>query len=186
MKRLALFLALMFAAGCGTMRNDQSNEQQQGSRRQSETTTTETVRQVIAPDGQLVELRDKVRVSRTLSEDTATQTDRQAESRLEVEAPKLLPTLVSVAGKAASGNWLGAGAELLAGLGSAAVVGGGGYVALRRQKQRASELVKAVDSYASDVESAETDDEVLAVKAKHRERQKALGIHTDLERVRHG
>jgi hypothetical protein len=55
-----------------------------------------------------------------------------------------------------------------------------------RERTRRRQMIQAQDAYANDIEDAETAAEVAAIKAKHAARQKALGIHDQLTRERHG
>lgn len=182
-------VALILLAGCGQNR-EMTTDQKRNLRRD----TTE-VRQVALPDGKIVQL-----TTRIVTIEKETSAEQQAE-QVQVEAPKLLQDLGSTikAGATAAATALGgpiAGQAAAAGIdwistllgagGAAAVATGTGVVASRRSSARRRELVKAQDAYASDLEDAETDDDVKDLKAKHAERQKALGIYDQLTKERHG
>lgn len=181
MKRILCVAVCLFALGCGsTTREDRSEQQDRVLVR-----TTEEVRQELV-DGQMVELRTKTRVV----EDE--QTDREANRNevVEVTAPKILDAvrpLAHMAATAVAGPGGGAAVDWLwqtvAGVGAAGTTAGVGVVLRERSRRRL--MVKSQDAYANDLESAETEEDVAAVKRKHSERQKALGIHDALARERH-
>jgi cysteine synthase len=110
---------------------------------------------------------------------------------VEVEAPKVLDALkplVSGAATAVMGPAAGAAVDWIwqavAGVGAAGTTAGVGVV--MRERTRRRQLIQAQDAYASDIEQADTAAEVAEIKRKHAERQKALGIHEQLTRERHG
>jgi Flp pilus assembly protein TadB len=186
---IVLFLAVL-AVGCArTESRDTSSEQKRNLRRE----TVET-RQEIAPSGQVVQLTTKTVT--TEREQTAAQ--EQESGRTEIEAPKVLDTLKPLATAAATAVMGPAGGaavnylwETVAGVGLAGATGGAGMVIRERRRREEDrelrkKMVKAQDDYAADIENAETDAEVARIKAKHAERQKALGIHEQLTRERHG
>jgi hypothetical protein len=177
-------LVLVLLSGCAsnsTARADSTEQQDRVLVRE----TTE-VRQEVH-DGQLVELRTKIRVVEQ------EQTDREAsrDERVEVEEPKILSALKPLASAAATAVMGPAGGaavdwiwQTVAGVGAMGTAGGVGVV--MRERTRRRQLIQAQDAYTRDIEEAETDAEVDAVKAKHAARQKALGIHDQLTRERHG
>lgn len=154
-----------------------------------------TTAQVIQPDGKIAQLTTKTVTTENEASGSSTQDDTQVPLPAIVGDFGSLARGAAVAGATAMGgptagalvssgiDWITA---LVYGTGTAAVAGGTGYVAIQGQKRRTRQLVQAEDDYANDLEQAETDDDVKAVKSKHAERQKALGIHTDLTRARHG
>ncbi len=178
----ALFWILVVMSSCAqNTRADQTEQQDRVLVRE----VTEVRQEVI--DGQVVELRTK---TRTVEQE---QTDKEAsrDERVEVEAPKVLDalkplakaaaeTLIGPAGPAAV-DWIW---QTVAGVGAMGAAGGVGVV--MRERARRRQLIQAQDAYASDIEQAETDAEVAEIKRKHAERQKALGIHEQLTRERHG
>ena len=150
--------------------------------------TTET-RQELLPDGKVVQLTTK---TKTVERETSA-TDEQG--RVEVEPPKVLSDFgavaqagVKAAASAVMGPAGGAAVDWLwqtvAGVGAAGTTAGVGLVLRERKTRR--QMVQAQDDYAADIEDAETDAEVAAIKQKHAARQKALGIHDQLTRERHG
>lgn len=179
---LALLAVLVAMQGCASNARTDTAEQQD---RILVRETTE-VRQEVH-DGQMVELRTKIRVVEQ------EQTDKEAsrDERVEVESPKVLDALKPLA-KAAATTVMGPAGpavvdwiwQTVAGVGAMGAAGGVGVVMRERTKRR--QLIKAQDDYASDLEAAETDDDVKAVKEKHAKRQQALGIHDQLTRERHG
>lgn len=182
MIRLLAILTACVLAGCASNTRADSTEQAD---RVLVRETTE-VRQEVH-DGQLVELRTKTRVVEQ------EQTDREAsrDERVEVEEPKILSTIKPLATAAATAVMGPAGGaavdwiwQTIAGVGAMGAAGATGMV--MRERTRRRQLIQAQDAYASDVEEAETDEEVAAIKAKHAARQKALGIHDQLTRERHG
>ncbi len=176
---LAAFLIL---AGCAQATREDRTEQAD---RVMVRETTE-VRQEVH-NGQVVELRTKTRVVEQ------EQTDREAsrDERVEVESPKVLDAikpLASAAATAVMGPAGGAAVDWLwqtvAGVGMAGTTAGVGVV--MRERTRRRRLIQAQDAYAADIEQADTDAEVAEIKRKHAERQKALGIHEQLTKERHG
>ena len=138
-------------------------------------------------DGQVVELRT---VTRTTERE---QTDREAsrDQRVEVEPPKVLSALKPLATAAATAVMGPAGGQAvdwlwqtIAGLAAAGTTASVGVV--MRERTRRRQLIQAQDAYARDIEQADTDADVADIKRKHAERQKALGIHEQLTRERHG
>jgi len=184
MIRLVVILAACALSGCAgnsTVRADST--EQQGRVLVRETTE---VRQEVH-DGQLVELRTKTRVVEQ------EQTDREAsrDERVEVDDPKILSALKPLASAAATAVMGPAGGaaidwiwQTLAGVGAMGAAGATGVV--MRERTRRRQMIQAQDAYANDIEDAETAAEVAAIKAKHAARQKALGIHDQLTRERHG
>lgn len=176
---LCALMALTLLSGCARTES-RDTDQKRNLRRE-----TVEVRQEIAPSGQVVQLTTK-----TITTETE-QTAGQESARIEVEAPKVLDTLKPLAQAAATAVMGPAGGaavnylwETVAGLGAAGTTAGVGMVIRERTRRR--KFLKAQDDYARDLEDAETDEEVERVKAKHRERQQALGIHEQLTRERHG
>jgi len=175
-------ILLVVMSGCASnTRADQTEQQDRVMVRE----TTEVRQEVV--DGQMVELRTKTRVVEQ------EQTDKEAsrDERVEVEAPKVLDALKPLVAGAATAVMGPAGGaavdwmwQTLAGVGAMGAAGGVGVV--MRERTRRRQLIQAQDAYARDIEQAETDAEVDAIKAKHAERQKALGIHEQLTRERHG
>jgi cysteine synthase len=80
----------------------------------------------------------------------------------------------------AAADWLW---QTVAGLGAAGTTAGVGLVMRERTTRR--KMVKAQDAYAADLEEAETDEDVAAIKSKHAARQDALGIRKQLTQERH-
>jgi len=180
--RLLLAVVVMVLAGCAQNR-DQNTDQKRNLRRE----TTE-VRQVVV-DSKVVQLTTK-----TLTIERETSAEQQSE-RIEIEQPKVLTDLADgakallKAGAAATMGPAGPAAvdwiwQTVAGVGAMGAAGGAGVVMRERTKRR--QMIKAQSDYASDLEDAETDDDVKEVKKKHAERQKALGIHDQLTQERHG
>jgi hypothetical protein len=182
---LLCFLAGAFVVvaltGCATNAREDSAEQQD----RVLVRETQEVRQEVH-DGQVVELRTVTRVTEQ------EQTDREAsrDERVEVEAPKVLDALKPLVKAGADAIVTGGGAavdwiwQAVAGVGATGVAGAAGVV--MRERTRRRQLIQAQDAYARDIEQAETDAEVAEIKRKHAERQKALGIHDQLTRERHG
>lgn len=215
MKAMALIMLAILAVlslllgGCASNRTATGTEDRDEQRHECTVTTTETVRQVLSPTtGEPIELREKTRV---VSESAATGSSRATsttEEALEVQAPKALETLgavlkegakkvadKTVPGGGAAVEWawqavsgvLGVGA---AGAGAKAVLDGRRRRRLEEEAEEAEErrrlVAKSMNDYARDIEGATTDDQVRDIKTKHRERQRALGIHDDIERLLHG
>lgn len=188
----ALIVMLALQAGCGQTR--QVEEQQDRKRKE----TTVAVRQEQAPDGKIIQLTTKTTVI-----------ESETTGRIEYEDIQITPPVVV-------GDFAGAVKEGIKAVADKAVPGGGylveticgalglgatgagvkavGEVRRRRklelQTEEAEEknrkIAKAMNDYANDIENAETDEEVYKIKEKHVKRQKALGIHDDMERLRHG
>lgn len=179
---IILVAVLVLLAGCSSSTRADLNEK---NNRALVRETTE-VRQEVH-DGQMVELRVKTRVVER------EQTDKEAsrDERVEVESPKVLNALkplVTGAATAVMGPAGGAAVDwiwqAIAGVGAMGTTAGVGVV--MRERTRRRQFVQAQDDYANDIEKAETNADVDAVKRKHAERQKALGIHDQLTRERHG
>jgi hypothetical protein len=144
------------------------------------------IRQVALPDGKVIQLTTK---TRTIERETSA-TDEQG--RIETEAPKILQDFGAVAKEgvkavatAAMGPAGGAAVDWLwQGVAGLATAAGTGLVIRERKTRR--KLVRAADDYAADIEEAETDEDVENIKKKHAARQKALGIHDQLTKERHG
>lgn len=147
--------------------------------------TTEA-RQVLMPDGKVIQLTTR---TKTVERETSASDEQ---GRVETEPPKVLTDFGAVAkdvvkgaATAAMGPAAGAAVDWLwQGVAGLATAAGTGLVIRERNTRR--KMVKAQSEYASDIEEAETDDDVKAVKQKHAARQKALGIHDKLTRERHG
>jgi hypothetical protein len=183
----ALVAILFIMTGCGT-------ETRQETRTERRTVTvSKTITQQITPNGDIVQLES---VTRTTTDETGQQI---GESQTEIKPPQIVGSLSKavgtgvalLTGSGAAGQAAEAGIDWLTGLigaGATGAVGAGtGAVAMRRlERSRTRQLVQAQDDYASDIEDAETDAEVAEIKRKHAERQKALGIHEQLTRERHG
>jgi hypothetical protein len=175
-------ICILLLAGCA-----QNRQATVDTNRKTVTDTTE-VKQALAPDGKVIQLTTK---TRTIAKEV-TSTDEQ--SRIETEAPKVLGDFgaiaqagVKAAATAVMGPAGGAAADWLwqtvAGLGAAGTTAGVGLVMRERTTRR--KMVKAQDAYAADLEEAETDEDVAAIKSKHAARQDALGIRKQLTQERH-
>ena len=171
-------LAILALSGCA------ENRQASTDAKRTLLRDTTEVRQALTPDGKAVQLTTKTRT--TERETSATE----EQSRVEIEQPKILQDFgaiakalaMSAAGPAggAAVDWLW---QLVSGTCAAGTLAGAGVVMRQRAIRR--RMVKAQDDYASDIEQADTDEEVAAIKTKHAERQKALGIHAQLTKERH-
>jgi hypothetical protein len=180
---MVLALAALACLG-GCAQSQRAATQAEGTRELRRETTT--VRQVLAPDGAILELREQT----VTVETEASATQGRSEARTELEPPKVLDAAVrglsQVADRMVPGGGMAVNMLWQVLAGSGAIAAGGGAAAVLRERKRARELVQAQDAYAKDIERADTDAEVAQVKAKHEGRQKALGIHTALTRARHG
>lgn len=215
MKAMALIMLAILAVlglllgGCASNRTAAGSEERAEKHRERTVTTTETVRQVLSPvTGEPMELREKTRV---VSESEATGSSRatsSTEETLEVQPPKALETLGAVVkegakqvadqavpggGAAVEWAWQAVSGALgvgVAGAGAKAVLDGRRRRREEEEAEAAEErrrlIAKAMNDYARDIEGATTDDQVRDIKTKHRERQRALGIHDDIERLLHG
>jgi hypothetical protein len=180
---IVLVCVVLWIGGCATQERQDATKQEARTLERS----TETVKQAYV-DGQLIELREKTVVTERELTDGATSGER----RVELEPPKALNDVLKPVAKTLAGAAAGPAGEaavdwiwqLLGGVGAMGAAGGVGAVI--RERKRTRTLVRAQDEYARDIEDAETDEDVEAVKQKHQERQKALGIHTTLTRERHG
>lgn len=157
---LGMLLAVL--AGCGSTTDRQAK-------------TTERVVYTLpalvfdTPAGPVTTQPAKVQVDRQeLSEST---------EQKKIDMPDPTPLIQAVA---STTPWGG----ILAGVVGAVTTAAAGYKALSGAAQT-KRMVKAQSEYADDLERAETDADVAAVKAKHADRQKTLGIHADLQRARH-
>lgn len=183
---LALFAIAMaiavFLCGCSQQRDTEASQTRSLKR------TEVRVEQVLAPDGKLVQLTSK---TTTLEAEDSGRIERED---VLVQPPQVLMDLGSAAktavaavadrvapGSGVAVDYLWQAVAGATGLGAAAA--GAKVVADGRKRRR---YIKAMDDYSSDLEDAETDDDVARVKEKHRQRQQALGIHGDLERERLG
>lgn len=181
--RIAALIVCLVLTGCA------ENRQAAIDAKRTLVRETTEVRQELLPDGKVIQLTTK---TKTVERETSA-TDEQ--SRIETEAPKVLSDFGAVAkdvvkgaASAAMGPAAGAAVDWLwqtvAGVGLAGSTAGVGMVMRERKTRR--QMVQAQDDYAADIEAAETDAEVAAIKQKHAARQKALGIHDKLTRERHG
>lgn len=174
-------------AGCG------SETRQETRTEKRIVTVSKTITQQITPNGDIVQLES---ITRTITDETGQQI---GESQTEIKPPQIVGSLgkavgtgvALLTGSGAAGQAAEAGIDWLTGLlgaGATGAVGAGtGAVAMRSlERNRTRKLVQAQDDYASDIENAETDADVAEIKRKHAERQKALGIHEQLTRERHG
>lgn len=174
-------------AGCG------SETRQETRTERRIVTVSKTITQQITANGDIVQLES---VTRTTTDETGQQV---GESQTEIKPPQIVGSLgkavgtgvTLLTGSGAAGKVAETGIDWLTGLlgaGATGAVGAGtGAVAMRKlERNRTRRLVQAQDAYASDIEDAETDAEVAEIKRKHQERQKALGIHDQLTRERHG
>jgi len=203
-----LALLCFLLGGCASNRTASGTEERSEQRQERTVTTTETVRQAFSPTGELVELREKTRVVSDSTASGSSRADTTADEQLEVEPPKALGVIGTAlkegAKKVADQAVPGGGAVVESawqavswalGLGAA---GAGTKVVLDGRRRRREEdeaeaaeerrrlIAKAMNDYARDIEGATTDDQVRDIKTKHRERQRALGIHDDIERLLHG
>lgn len=186
---ICMFMALL--SGCASNRDASTDT------KRSKRVDTVTTQQVVVGE-KIVKLTSRTTVVE--NEDTGTVFNE----RVEVEAPQVLQDLGTVAleaGKKVADSIVPGSGYLvetitgLAGLGA----GGAGIKAMsesrRRRKleeeqeeaeERQRKVNRAMKEYADDIEEAETDDEITAIKKKHEERQRRLGIYDDVMKARHG
>ncbi len=193
MIRVVLFAILLaivlILCSCDSSRDQQTTQSRNLKREAVE------VRQEVH-DGKVMKLTTRTVVIESETNEAATA------ERITVEPPEILGDLGAVAkqgAKVLAGAMVGPAAgpavdwiwQTIAGVAGLGTAGGVGAV-LRERKARKNnddqqrKVAKAMDDYAADVEEAITDEQVAAVKEKHRRRQIALGIHADVERARHG
>lgn len=181
--RYLIPILVLLAAGCAENRQATTDGKRTLVRDATE------VRQVLMPDGKVIQLTTK---TKTVERETSASDEQ---GWVETEPPKMLTDFGTVAkdvvkGAATATMGPAAGAavdwlwQTVAGVGLAGSTAGVGMVLRERKTRR--QMVRAQNDYAADIEEAETDDDVKAVKQKHAARQKALGIHDQLTRERHG
>lgn len=178
-----LLAVLLVLAGCA------ENRQVSTDAKRTLVRDTTEVRQVLMPDGKVIQLTTR---TKTVERETSASDEQ---GRVETEPPKMLTDFGAVAkdvvkGAATATMGPAAGAavdwlwQTVAGVGLAGSTAGVG--AVLRERTRRRQFVQAQDAYAADLEQAESDADVAEIKRKHAERQKALGIHAQLTRERHG
>ena len=159
---VALFGLLLLMCGCGATRDAQSKTVEK-----LDTLTGPIVART--PFGDITV--EPVRHQMARSERTVET------SKTGIDFPEGAQMVAAVAGGTPWGGIISG----IVGLGVAAFAGKKAIDAGNRTKR----LVKASSEFADDLECAETDLDVAAVKAKHAAKQKALGIYDDLTKVRH-
>jgi len=160
-KAVILSSALVFLAGCS--RTDYRSETDK-----STVSISKTTRQILAPDGQIVELTD---VTQTTTDES---TGEIRHSRTTLEAPKVVGSLGQIAGALAgpaTGKLVETGVDwlttLLAGGGAAITAGGAGWVALRKTQRQRDEVIDGFEAVTEDMSDEEWSHKRKLIKASY-------------------